>query len=108
MFQKEMIEAIKESNLTFMTALEMFDTSMSAVAQSLSKSVENMARACMINDHPSAPTCSFSFLCDTMMHERYTQNLNRNYINNGSGNHSTNPTSNSDDFGAIFRTAVNN
>ena len=37
MFQKEMTEAIKESNLTFMTAMETSGTSITAVAQSLSK-----------------------------------------------------------------------
>ena len=33
----EMTEDIKESNLTFMRAMETFGTSMTAVAQSLSK-----------------------------------------------------------------------
>ena len=37
MFQKEMTEAIKESNLPFMRAMETFGTSITAVAQSLSK-----------------------------------------------------------------------
>ena len=37
MFQKEMTEAINESNLTFMRAMETFGTSMTAFAQSLSK-----------------------------------------------------------------------
>ena len=43
MFRKEMTKkAIKVSNLTFMRAMETFGTSMTAVAQSLSRSVENM------------------------------------------------------------------
>ena len=42
-FRKEMTKkVIKVSNLTFMRAMETFGTSMTAVAQSLSRSVENM------------------------------------------------------------------
>ena len=52
MFRKEMTEAIKESNLTFMRAMEIFGTSMTAVAQSLSKSIENMTGACNVNEPP--------------------------------------------------------
>ena len=74
-----------------------------------------MTRACIINDHSSfhQPSLSISFstlnFMNTMMYERYVQSLGRNYSNNGSGNHSTNPNCNSDDdFGTIFRTAINN
>ena len=42
MFRKVGKKAIKVSNLTFMRAMETFGTSMTAVAQSLSRSVENM------------------------------------------------------------------
>ena len=76
MFRKEMTEAIKESNLTFIRAMETFGTSMTAVAQSLSKSVENMARACIVNDPPfyhqprPAPH-RHGFQFHGMMHDRY-------------------------------------
>ena len=52
MFRKEMTETIKESSLIFMRAMETFDTSMTAIAQSLSKSIENMTRVCIVNDTP--------------------------------------------------------
>ena len=55
MFRKEMTEAIKESNLTFMRAMETYGT---FVAQSLSKSIENMTRACIVNDQPLSTTSS--------------------------------------------------
>ena len=55
MFRKEMTEAIKESNLTFMRAMETYGT---FVAQSLSKSIENMTRACIVNDQPPSTTSS--------------------------------------------------
>ena len=32
--------------------MEIFGTSMTAVAQNLSKSIENMTRACIMNDSP--------------------------------------------------------
>ena len=52
MFRKEMTETIKESSLMFMRTMETFDTSMTAIAQSLSKSIENMTRVCIVNDTP--------------------------------------------------------
>ena len=74
MFQKEMTEAINESNLTFMRAMETFGTSMTAVAQSLSKSIENMTRACIVNNppfyhQPRAPH-RHGFQFHGMMHDR--------------------------------------
>ena len=35
-----------------MRVMEIFGTSMTAVAQNLSKSIENMTRACIMNDSP--------------------------------------------------------
>ena len=109
MFRKEMTEVIKESNLTFMKAMETFGTSMTAVAQSLSKSMENMTRACIVNDPPfyhqaSAPTPQcHGFHFNGMMHDRYAQNT-VSFSNNHSGNQSANPSCNSDDdFGTISR-----
>ena len=108
----EMTEDIKESNLTFMRAMETFGTSMTAVAQSLSKWIENMTRVCIVNDPPfchqlPAPhRHGFQFL--DMLHDRYAQNT-RNFSNNNSGNQSTNPNCISDDdFGTIFRNTMSN
>ena len=60
--EKDTTRAIKEPNLTFMRVMEIFGTSMTAVAQNLSKSIENMTRACIMNDSPfyhqsPAPHC---------------------------------------------------
>ena len=112
MFRKEMTETIKELSLTFIRVIEAFGTSMAAVAQSISKSIENMARACIVNDPPFYHQCpspyghGFPFL-DTM-HDKYAQNT-RSFSNNDSGNQSTNTSCNSDDdCGTIFRSTMNN
>ena len=112
MFRNEMTEAIKESNLTFMRAMETIGTSMTAVAQSLSKSIENMTRACIVNDPPfyhqppAAHRHGFQF--HDMMHDRYAQNT-RSFINNDSENQSINPNCYSDDyFGTILKNTMNN
>ena len=112
MFRKEMTEAIKESNLTFMRAMETFGTSVTAFAQSLSKSVENMTRACIVNDlpfyHQPAAPHRHGFQFHGMMHDRYAQNT-ISFSNNDSGNQSANPSCSSDDnFGTIFRNTMNN
>ena len=107
-----MTEDIKESNLTLMRAMETFGTSMTAVAQSLPKSVENMTRACIVNDppfyhQPPAPH-HHGIQFHGMMHDRYAQNT-ISFSNNDSENQSANPSSNSDDdFGTIFRNTMNN
>ena len=93
--------------------METFGTSMTPVAQSLSKSVENMARACIVNDPPfyhqprPAPH-RHGFQFHGMMHDRYAQNT-ISFSNNDSGNQSANPICNSDDdFGTIFRNTMDN
>ena len=52
MFRKEMTGAIKESNVTLTRAMETFGTSVTAAAQSLLKSIENIPTACIVNDPP--------------------------------------------------------
>ena len=111
-FRKEMTGAIKESNLTFMRAMETFGTSITAVAQSLSKSIENMTKVCTVNDPPfyHQPPAQHrrDFQFHGMMHDRYAQNA-ISFSNHDSGNQSTNSSCNSDDdFGTIFRNTVNN
>ena len=85
---------------------------MTAVAQSLSKSVENKTRACIANDppfyHQSPAPHRHGFQFHDMMHDRYSQNT-ISFSNNDSGNQSPNPSCNSyDDFGTIFRNTMNN
>ena len=95
-----------------MRAMKIFGTSMTAVARSLSKSIENMTGACNVNDppfyhQPWAQHCH-GFQFHGMMHDRYAQNT-ISFSENDSGNQSTNPSCNSDDdFGTIFRNTMNN
>ena len=75
MFQKEMTEAIKESNLAFIRAMKTFGTSTTVFVQSLSKSIENMTRSCIVNDppfyhQPPAQHCH-AFQFHDMVHDRH-------------------------------------
>ena len=95
-----------------MRAMETFGTSVTTVAQSLSKSIENMTRACIVNHPPfyhqlPAPH-RHGFQFHDMMHDSYTQNT-ISFSNNNSGNQNANPNCNSDDdFGTIFGSTMNN
>ena len=85
---------------------------MIAVAQSFSKSIESMTRACIVNDpnfyHQPPVQHRHEFQFHDMMHDRYAQNT-RSFSNNDSRDQSTNPNCNSDDdFGTIFRNTMNN
>ena len=75
MFQKEMTEAIKESISLLLGLMKTFGTSTTVFVQSLSKSIENMSRSCIVNDppfyhQPPAQHCH-AFQFHDMVHARH-------------------------------------
>lgn len=100
MFRKEMINTIKESNATFLKAMESFSNSMSSVAGSLAKAMDNMAKASSPFDMPSfySPAYVQNFQDTTLI----PQNYNTNRAD------STESQGNNDIFGNLFRNSLNN
>ena len=85
--------------------METFGTSMTPVAQSLSKSIKNMTRACIVNDpsfyHQPPEPHRHGFQFHGVIHDRYAQNIII-FSYNDSGNQSTSPNFNSDDDLVLF------